>query len=111
MYAKYLLFPSVEVQEMITSSEKLHNLHERFLKLMKNRSIPCLSFGENIKTPIGLHLPDIWMVPPESSNPGIGPFVCLPVNHINTCKPCDEDDCIYQRSRQFLRDIIRAIKK
>ncbi|KAK3732111.1 hypothetical protein RRG08_026496 [Elysia crispata] len=111
MYAKYLLFPSVEVQEMITSSEKLHCLHNRFLNLVADKKIPCLSFGENIKTPVGPHLPDIWMVPPESSNPGVGQFLCLPANHINTCKPCDEDDIIYQRSRQFLRDIIRRIKR
>ncbi|RUS80376.1 hypothetical protein EGW08_011873 [Elysia chlorotica] len=111
MYAKYLLFPSVEVQEMVTSSEKLHTLHERFLNFVSDKNIPCLSFGENIKTPVGSHLPDIWMVPPESSNPGVGQFVCLPANHINTCKPCDEDDIIYQRSRQFLRDIIRRAKR
>ncbi|GFO05262.1 serine active site containing 1 [Plakobranchus ocellatus] len=111
LYAKYLLFPSVEVQEMRTSSEKLYTLHNRFIDSMRDRNIPCLSFGENMKTSVGHHLPDVWMVPPESSNPGIGQFVCLPVNHINTCKPCDEEDIIYQRSREFLRDIIRRLKR
>ena len=59
---------STETFFSFSGSEKLRNLHRRFVILMAEKNIPCLSFGENIKTPVGLHLPDIWMVPPESSS-------------------------------------------
>ncbi|CAG5125496.1 unnamed protein product [Candidula unifasciata] len=111
MYAKYLLFPSVEVQEMHTHSPKLSLLHQEFVNFMTVNSIPCLSFGENAKTTFGRTLPKVLVVPLESSDPGIGKFVSVPNDHINTCKPCSKDDIIYQLTCSFVRDILHQIRR
>ncbi|CAL1526995.1 unnamed protein product [Lymnaea stagnalis] len=110
MYAKYLLFPSVEVQELHTSSPKLAALHETFVKFMSKNSIPCLSFGENAKTPFSRPLPKVLVVPLNSSDPGIGNFVSVPHNHIDICKPCNEDDIIYQLTNRFIKNILYSIR-
>ncbi|XP_005098079.1 protein SERAC1 [Aplysia californica] len=106
MYAKYLLFPSVEVQELLTTSPRLSDLHDQFLNFMTTHSVPLLSFGENAKTAVGRPLPKLLVVPPGSSDPGFGKFVSLPVNHINTCKPHSENDISYQLTVAFIKGVI-----
>ncbi|KAH9498626.1 Serine active site containing protein 1 [Bulinus truncatus] len=110
MYAKYLLFPSVEVQELHSSSPKLVTLHDDFVKFVHKNSVPCLSFGENAKTPFGRPLPKLLVVPSDSSDPGVGKFVSLPDNHIDICKPCSQDDVIYQLSTNFIKNILLSIQ-
>ncbi|XP_013088301.2 protein SERAC1-like isoform X1 [Biomphalaria glabrata] len=111
MYAKYLLFPSVEVQELHSSSPKLAALHDNFVKFVQKNSVPCLSFGENVKTTFGRPLPKLLVVPSDSSDPGVGKFVTLPNNHIETCKPCSQDDVIYQLTCNFIKNILISIKQ
>jgi hypothetical protein len=45
-------------------------------------------------------------VPEESSNPGIGAFHLLPVDHFNTCKPKSKTSEAYFMASDFIKDII-----
>ena len=49
---------------------------------------------------------DAFSVPEESSNPGIGEFHLLPVDHFNTCKPKSKTSEAYYIASHFIRDII-----
>jgi len=106
MYAKYLFFPSIEVQELITSSTQLKELHDQFRSIVAYRSVPVLSFGETLKTDFGTNLFQVMVVPQESSDPEVGQYVSLPVNHINSCKPFDRTDPIYQNTVSFIKKIV-----
>ncbi|XP_060589451.1 protein SERAC1-like [Ruditapes philippinarum] len=64
--AKYMLFPSIEVQELNQDNEKLKDLHKSFLRLYEQYNMPVLSFGETDKTSIGLNM-KVHLVPPEYS--------------------------------------------
>ncbi|XP_059148658.1 protein SERAC1-like [Physella acuta] len=110
MYAKYLLFPSVEVQELHTNSPALIQLHTEFVNFVTKNSISCLSFGENAKTPFGRPLPKMLVVSSNSSDPGVGQFISVPDNHIDICKPCCETDVIYQMTYKFVNDILNTVR-
>ena len=45
--AQFILFPSVEVNNLSESSEDLRHLHHNFLKLVKTNRIKCVDFGES----------------------------------------------------------------
>lgn len=103
--AKYMVFPSMEVQELDKGNPKLSILHDNFVQLVSSLDIPCLSFGEMEKTSIGMKL-KLAIVPLESANPGIGDFFPIPSNHINICKPKDKEAEVYQRTLSFIRKCI-----
>ena len=50
----------------ILGNRLLRQLHKSFLQIVEERNIPCLSFGETQKTPLGMKL-KVTIVPPESS--------------------------------------------
>ena len=54
------------VQFPVPGNILLSVLHKSFLKIIEERNIPCLSFGETQKTPLGMKL-EVTIVPPESS--------------------------------------------
>ncbi|KAL8613066.1 hypothetical protein ACOMHN_008835 [Nucella lapillus] len=102
----FLLYPSTEVQELKADSPHLSRLHEHFKQFVEQNSIPCLSFGEQLKTRLGKTLPQVLLVPPQASNPGVGEFFSLPLNHINICKPDSRDSDLYQQTLSFVHRCI-----
>ncbi|KAL4232012.1 hypothetical protein ACF0H5_009590 [Mactra antiquata] len=100
--AKYMIFPSVEVQELNTDNRSLKELHSTFLDLHQKYEFPVLSFGETEKTSIGLNMKTVF-VPPSSSDPGCGEFVTVPTDHIGICKPEDKQSYLYKQSLFFIR--------
>ncbi|KAK7102140.1 protein SERAC1-like [Littorina saxatilis] len=102
----YLLYPSPEVRELSPGSPHLDRLHEHFRCFVDTNSIPCLSFGEQLKTQFRKTLPRLLLVPPESSDPGVGEFCSLPRDHINICKPESRNSTVYERSLAFVHRCI-----
>lgn len=104
--AHYLVYPSIEVQELSRDSPHLSLLHKNFRDFVLARNIPCLSFGELKKTQLGKTLPKILLVPPESSDPGFGEFYALDLDHISICKPSDCDSELYEKTLAFIHRCI-----
>lgn len=48
-------------------SKKLQRLHSHFQNFVRRKNIPCLSFGETLKTKISKTLPKILLVSTQSS--------------------------------------------
>ncbi|XP_002733941.1 protein SERAC1-like [Saccoglossus kowalevskii] len=103
--AKYLLYPSVEVNELSPESTSLEEQHRQFFSFAKERKIRCLSFGETEPTNIGLGI-KLLIVPPESANPGYGSFQEMDVNHLNVCKPDNIDSKLYKLLCSFIDELI-----
>lgn len=101
--AHYLLYPSVEVQELSRDSKKLQRLHSHFQNFVRRKNIPCLSFGETLKTKISKTLPKILLVSTQSSDPGVGEFQTMPLNHINICKPSSRESVLYEQTLAFIQ--------
>jgi len=94
--------------ELRKDSQLLLSLHDQFVKIVESKQIKCLSFGETLKSTI-VKRPFKWkylLVPEESSNPGIGAFHLLPVDHFNTCKPKSKTSEAYYMASDFIKDII-----
>ncbi|XP_071090871.1 protein SERAC1-like [Haliotis cracherodii] len=109
-HAWYLIYPSVELQQLSADSPHLKVLHDKFLTFMKDNSIPCISFGETSKTSLGKNLPKVHIVPPESSNPGVGEFYAFNENHINICKPEDPASDLYMLLLKLVRNCVLQSK-
>lgn len=99
---QYIIYPSIEVQELRKDSAHLRILQSHFKDFIEANSIPCLSFGEATRTRFRKNLPKILLVPPDSSDPGVGEFCTLPLDHINICKPESRDSPVYQKSLAFI---------
>ncbi|XP_070540656.1 protein SERAC1-like isoform X2 [Ptychodera flava] len=102
---KFLLYPSVEVAELSPDSASLQEQHEKFKAFVKQRKIPCFSFGERDSTNIGLGM-KLVIVPDSSANPGFGNYKQMPVNHLNVCKPDNIDSELYQLLVCFIDELI-----
>ncbi|XP_037282655.1 protein SERAC1 [Rhipicephalus microplus] len=98
---KLLLLPSVEVQELEKESPHLLEIHDKFEKLVKKFGIPCLSFGERVKTVLGFRMSKV-LVPVESADPGFGDFFVLDTSHLEICKPHRWSSFSYQLLLDFL---------
>lgn len=104
-HARYMVYPSIEVQELNADNEHLKELHRTFLRLQETNHIPVLSFGETEKTSIKMNL-KVHIVPPESSDPGCGEYHAMNTNHINICKPRDTESELYKLTLSFIRKCI-----
>ncbi|XP_064600503.1 protein SERAC1-like [Liolophura sinensis] len=100
-HAAFLLYPSPEVLELSSDSPSLRSLHAQFVDFVTERSIPCLSFGELRKTALGMTIKTL-IVPPESSDPGVGEYHPIYTNHLNICKPLSRTSPIYQMTLSFI---------
>ncbi|XP_027203855.2 protein SERAC1-like [Dermatophagoides pteronyssinus] len=103
-----IIYPSNHVLELQKDSPELLELNEKFIQLIRNHQIDCLSFGETKKCTL-LKKPIEWralLVPEESANPGIGKFILLPENHFSICKPKDHNDRSYSELKEFLTEIL-----
>ncbi|ELU05994.1 hypothetical protein CAPTEDRAFT_73042, partial [Capitella teleta] len=107
---KYILFPSVEVRELIRGSTELLRLHSLFKKVVSTYDISVLSFGEGLPLNISLRKNGVeWiqtlLVPPESSNPDIGTFKLMEdQNHLTICKPASRSSALYRNILSFIFD-------
>ncbi|ESO82622.1 hypothetical protein LOTGIDRAFT_108969, partial [Lottia gigantea] len=99
--AFYILYPSVEVQDLDHESPKLKLLQNNFLQYVQNNSIPCLTFGELRKTQVTTGL-KLDIVPPASSDTGYGDYHQIDTDHIGICKPSDKSSEIYQKTLDFI---------
>ncbi|VDI56079.1 Hypothetical predicted protein [Mytilus galloprovincialis] len=101
--ASLIVAPTVEVKEMGRDSPMLRRLHKDFQQLVMEHGLPCLSFGELEKTQIRTPKLKMLIVPPESSDPGIGEFHAMKTSHLNICKPWDRDSELYTETLKFIR--------
>uniref|UniRef100_A0A8C4X470 Protein SERAC1 n=1 Tax=Erpetoichthys calabaricus TaxID=27687 RepID=A0A8C4X470_ERPCA len=104
---KYILFPSVEVKELIKGSPSLHELNENFLTVAKEKDLKILSFAETLPTNIGTMI-KMNIVPVQSADLGYGDLIQVDVDHLNICKPQNKDSFLYKRSLQFIRDALAS---
>lgn len=107
---KLLLLPSVEVQELAKDSPHLLEVHDKFEKLVKKFSIPCLSFGESVKTVLGFRMSKV-LVPMESADPGFGDFFMMKASHLEICKPHRWSSFSYQLLLDFLDHAFSAMSQ
>lgn len=103
--ASFIVAPTIEVQEMGRDSQTLRKLHKDFQQMAMDYGFPCLSFGELEKTLFGTPKLQMFIVEPESSDPGIGRFYGVKTNHLNVCKPWDKESEVYQETLKFIYDI------
>ena len=101
---KYIVFPSVEVQELEMNHPALASLNELFKSFVSKFKTRVISFGETIPT---RHLGvDLQFVPTTSSDPGVGEFIPVPVNHIDVCKPENVKSVLYRKLYNLLWDCL-----
>lgn len=101
---KYFFFPSVEVQELETNNPQLTSLNQSFKEFVAKNKTKVVSFGETQPTPhLGI---DLTFVPPSSSNPGVGDFYSIPVNHINICKPDSRRSILFRKFYNLVWDAV-----
>lgn len=101
--AWFLLYPSIEVNELDPDSLLLRTLHKNFQELIVESDIECVSFGELQKTPLGMRLHAL-IVPPHSSDPGFGAFYTIEANHLTICKPMNHQSMLYAVTLQYIQD-------
>ena len=99
---KYIIFPSVEVQELEMNNPALASLNECFKQFVDKFRTRVVSFGETLPTRhLGM---DIKFVPEWSADPGVGEFHAVPYNHIDICKPESVKSILYRKLYNLLWD-------
>jgi len=101
---KYIVFPSIEVQELEMDHPDLHILNDYFKKFVQQFKTRVISFGETLPTRhLGM---DIQFVPEHSADPGVGEFHAVPYNHIDICKPENVRSVLYRKLYNLLWDCL-----
>ena len=101
---KYIIFPSVEVQELEMDHPALSAMNETFKQFVSRFRTRVISFGETLPTRhLGM---DLQFVPLSSSNPGVGEFHEVPYNHIDICKPENVKSILYRKLFNLLWDCL-----
>ena len=101
---KYIVFPSIEVQELEMDNPALASLNDYFKMFVDKFKTRVISFGETLPT---RHLGvDIQFVPPSSSDPGVGEFHPVPYNHIDICKPENIKSVLFRKLYNLLWDCV-----
>ncbi|GFY48931.1 protein SERAC1 [Trichonephila inaurata madagascariensis] len=100
----YILQPSIDMKHLQKGSEKLLSLHENFKNFVHQNHIHVLSFGELKKSKWGLTYS--MLVTEDSSDPGLGEFYALPLDHLSTCKPESRESKVYEKTVEFLTKCI-----
>ena len=101
---RHFFFPSVEVQELEMNNPALVSLNNSFKEFVRKFHTKVISFGEQLPT-THLGVP-MTFVPPESSNPGVGDFYSIPVNHINICKPDNKKSILFRKFYNLVWDTL-----
>ena len=101
---KYIVFPSVEVQELEINHPALIDLNSYFKTFVSRFKTRVISFGETQTT---RHLGvDLQFVPVDSSDPGVGEFHAVPYNHIDICKPESVKSILFRKLSNLLWDCL-----
>ncbi|GFS39137.1 protein SERAC1 [Nephila pilipes] len=100
----YISQPSIDIKHLQKGSEKLLSLHEKFKNFVHLNHIHVLSFGESKKSKWGLTYS--MLVTEDSSDPGMGEFYSLPLDHLSTCKPESRESKVYEKTIEFLNKCI-----
>ena len=101
---KYIIFPSVEVQELEINNPALSSLNECFKQFVAKFKTRVISFGETQPTRhLGM---DIKFVPEWSADPGVGEFHAVPYNHIDICKPENVKSILYRKLSSLMWDCL-----
>ena len=101
---KYIVFPSIEVQELEINHPDLIDLNSYFKTFVEKFKTRVISFGETLPTRhLGL---DFQFVPLESANPGVGEFHAVPYNHIDICKPDNVKSILFRKLSNMLWDCL-----
>ena len=66
-----------DIDDDVSDSPHLHQLHDYFTHFIETHGIPCLSFGEMNKTKFRKTLPKLLLVPTESSGMTVAAFSFL----------------------------------
>ena len=103
--ARFILFPSVEANELSQTSTNLKELHQKFLSLVHNRKINCVDFGESKASPLPYIKVKSVIVPRLSSDVGYGKYILLDSNHRDTCKPESRTDIKYTETVEMIKKV------
>lgn len=99
-----VLYPSIEVQELMQDSPKLQIINDFVREKVESGKLKVLSFSESKPTRVGFGISfNVHIVPPESANPGYGEFITADCNHFEICKPRDRDNPIYTHMLNFCK--------
>lgn len=101
---KSIIFPSVEVLEIIQNSPNLKVINDFLIKQVAASSLKVLSFGEIKPTPLALGI-NIHIVPPESAKPGTGEYVEANCDHFTLCKPLSRESFVYDKTVNFINQV------
>ncbi|XP_075532594.1 protein SERAC1-like isoform X4 [Dermacentor variabilis] len=102
--------PIIWITHSMGDSPHLLEIHDKFEKLVKKFSIPCLSFGESVKTLLGFRMSKV-LVPVESADPGFGDFFVVDTSHLDICKPHRWSSFSYQLLLDFLDHAFASISQ
>jgi len=101
---KYIVFPSIEVQELEINDPALIDLNSYFKTFVSKFKTRVISFGETLPTRhLGM---DLQFVPVDSSDPGVGEFHAVPYNHIDICKPDSVKSILFRKLSNLLWDCL-----
>uniref|UniRef100_T1JG54 Protein SERAC1 n=1 Tax=Strigamia maritima TaxID=126957 RepID=T1JG54_STRMM len=100
-----LIMLTQEVQELKYNSTQLIDLHRQFQDIVEAVHLPCLSFGETLKTKLGLKV-EAMFVSPYSADPGFGEFITVATDHVNVCKPVNRRSKLYLLVLEFIYENI-----
>ena len=104
--ARYILFPSIEVNELSENSAKLKSTHFRFSQLIKSYSIDCTDLGEVHSLPLPYIKINAVVVPRQSCDVGYGRFMLLDANHQDICKPHSKNDPRYLEVNSLIHKVL-----
>ncbi|XP_025833566.1 protein SERAC1 isoform X1 [Agrilus planipennis] len=104
----YVLWPSVEVQELRQEYTGLRDIHQNFLKFLEHNPIDIISFIETKPIVVTAMKFNVLLVEPESGNPGVGEYFEVPLDHLEICKPKNKDSFLYQKT---LSTILKAVEE
>ncbi|XP_015598964.1 protein SERAC1 isoform X2 [Cephus cinctus] len=103
-----LVWPSVEVQELREESPKLLQLHDEFIRMLKNYTMDIVSFSETKSTLVTALKFPFQFVNPNSADPGVGEFFEIPQDHLSICKPANRQSFLYQKVLSIVKRHVNA---
>ncbi|XP_065171055.1 protein SERAC1-like isoform X2 [Atheta coriaria] len=107
----YLVWPSMDVQELREDSPNLRRIHNEFLDYLHRIPIRIFSFVENKPTIVSALKLNIEVVEKRSGNPGVGEYYEIPLNHLGICKPTNRQSFLYQKVLQEIRKVVAEEKE
>ncbi|XP_050293179.1 protein SERAC1 isoform X2 [Anthonomus grandis grandis] len=105
-----VLWPSVEVQELKENSPRLKEMHEEFLKIVKEVPMRVVSFVELKSTVVTAMKFNFRFVDLKSGNPGVGEYYEIPQDHLGICKPENRYSFLYQKVLHLIKQVKQNAK-